>query len=119
LTRDLERCRPTLSHGRRIRLGWRKAFGTVREGGITSMRRTLAWVVVAVVLIAGCGGGSDSKGSASSSEPSAGDTQYIDPFQNPCLSRREVRQKIDRIASEIQNSERKQRAIRAVRHRAC
>ena len=84
------------------------------------MRRTLAWVVVAVVLIAGCGGGSDSGGSESKSEPSAGDTQYIDPFQNgPCLSKREVQQKIFRIASEVQDSKRKEKAIAAVRDRAC
>jgi hypothetical protein len=84
------------------------------------MRRTLGWVVVAVVLIAGCGGGSDNGGSDSSSEPSAGDTQYIDPFQHSdCLSKREVQVKIFRIAAEVQNSERKQRAIRAVRDRAC
>ena len=87
------------------------------------MRRTLAWVVVAVVLIAGCGGGSDnsdSGGSKSTGEASAGDTQYIDPFQNgPCLSKREVQQKIFRIASEVQDSKRKEKAIAAVRDRAC
>ena len=84
------------------------------------MRRTPAWVAVAVVLIAGCGGGSDSGGSGSPSESSAGDTQYIDPFQNgPCLSKREVQQKIFRIASEVQDSKRKEKAIAAVRDRAC
>ena len=83
------------------------------------MRRTLTWIVVAAVLIAGCGGGADSEGS-DSSEPSAGDTQYIDPFQkNLCLSKREVQQKISRITSQDLTPERKQRAIRAVRHRAC
>lgn len=94
--------------------------------------RTLAWVVVAVVLIAGCGGGSDSSssgdggsgGSGSSSAQSAGDRQYIDPFQDSaadvaCLSKREVQQKIDSIASRVQNPERKQRAVRAVRNRGC
>jgi hypothetical protein len=89
------------------------------------MRRTLAWVVVAVVLISGCGGGSDTgRGGSDSSDPSAGDTQYIDPFQQSddggaCLSQAEVQQAIDRIASRVRSSERKQRAIRAVRHRAC
>jgi hypothetical protein len=111
----------TISHGRRMPLGWRKAFGTVRERGITSMRRTLASVVVAVVLIAGCGG-SDTGGSDSSSGPSAGDTQYIDPFQKgggACLSKREVQRKIFSIASRVQTPERKQREIQAVRDRAC
>ena len=97
------------------------------------MRRTLAWVVVAAVLVAGCGGGSDSSsgggegsgGSASSTEPSAGDQQYVDPFQDPsredvlCLSKREVQQKIDRIDSRVQNPERKERATKVVRDRAC
>jgi outer membrane murein-binding lipoprotein Lpp len=96
------------------------------------MRRTLAWVVVAVVLIAGCGGGSDrsksgggGSGGSDSSSASAGDRQYIDPFQSSaggvvCLSKRQVQQKIDRIASRVQNPERKQRAIQAVRDRpAC
>jgi outer membrane murein-binding lipoprotein Lpp len=94
------------------------------------MRGTLAWVVVAVVLLAGCGGSDSSNsggagsGGSDSSDPSAGDRQYIDPFQDPrggvgCLSKREVQQKIDSIASRVQNPERKQRAIRAVRHRAC
>ena len=92
------------------------------------MRSTLACVVVAVVLIAGCGGGSDNGGedsgdSDSSSPQSAGDRQYIDPFQDPgavgCLSKREVQQKIDGIASRVQNPERKQRAIQAARDRAC
>jgi hypothetical protein len=111
-----------------MRLGWRKAFGRVRRR-ITSMTRTLACVAVAVVLIAGCGGGSDSGGgngggSDSSSGPSAGDAQYVDPFRNSagggaCLSKREIQQKIDRIAWPVENSERRQRAIQAVRARAC
>ena len=85
------------------------------------MRRTLAWVVVAVVLIAGCGGGSDSGGSESKSEPSAGDTQYIDPFQQSsvCLSKHEVKQRIARFASQGQDPERTLKAIKAVRDRAC
>jgi hypothetical protein len=85
------------------------------------MRRTVAGVVVAAVLIAGCGGGSDSdNGGSDSSEPSAGDTQYIDPFQKgACLSKGEIQQKIFRIASEIHNPKHKQKAIRAVRQRAC
>jgi hypothetical protein len=88
------------------------------------MRRTLAWVVVVVVLIAGCGGGSDSSdsgGSESKSEPSAGDTQYIDPFQQSsvCLSKREVKQRIARFASQGQDPARTLKAIKAVRDRAC
>ena len=92
------------------------------------MRSMLACLVVAVALNAGCGGGSDNGGedngdSDSSSAQSAGDRQYIDPFQDPdavaCLSKREVRQKINGIASRVQNLERKQRAIKAVRDRAC
>ena len=84
------------------------------------MRRTLAGVVVAVVLIAGCGGASDSSnsGGSDSTAQSAGDKQYIDPFQ-ACLSKREVQQKIDRIASRGENPEHQERAIKAVRHRAC
>jgi hypothetical protein len=90
------------------------------------MRRTLIWVIVAGVLIAGCGGGSDSSnggssgGSGSSSKQSAGDEQYIDPFQNDaCFSAREIKQKIRRIDSEARNPERKKKAIQAVRSRAC
>jgi hypothetical protein len=91
------------------------------------MRRTLVWVIVAGVLIAGCGGdsdssnGGDSGGSESSSEPSAGDSQYLDPFQDDdrCLSTGEIQQKIDRIAAQVQNPERKQKAIHAVRDRGC
>jgi hypothetical protein len=86
------------------------------------MRRALASVVVTVVLIAGCGGGSDSGGSDSSSGASAGDTQYIDPFQkggNACLSKREVQRKIVSIASRVQTPEHKQRAIQAVKKRTC
>jgi hypothetical protein len=94
------------------------------------MRRTLAWVV-GVVLIAGCGGGSDdsnsgggSSGSESSSAQSAGDRQYIDPFQDPagrgaCLSEREVDQKIGRIVGRVQDPDRRQRAIKAAKDRAC
>jgi hypothetical protein len=93
------------------------------------MRKTLVWVMVAGVLIAGCGGGSDSSdssnsgasgGADSSSKQSAGDAQYIDPFQNDsCLSAREIRQKIHRIASQAQNPEHQKKAIQAVRDRAC
>ena len=90
------------------------------------MRKTLVLVVVAGALIAGCGGGSansnsgSSGGSDSSSKQSAGDAQYIDPFQNgSCLSAREIRQKIHRIASQAQNPERQKKAIQAVRDRAC
>jgi hypothetical protein len=88
------------------------------------MRRTLAWVVVAVVLIAGCGGGSDSSdsgGSKSTGDASAGDTQYIDPFQRSsvCLSKREVKQRIARFASQGQDPARTLKAIKAVRDRAC
>ena len=90
------------------------------------MRKTLVWVIVAGALFGGCGGGSDnsnsgsSGGSDSSSKKSAGDAQYIDPFQNDaCLSAREIRQKIQRIASEAQNPERQKKAIHAVRERAC
>ena len=94
------------------------------------MRRTLGWVVVAVMLIGGCGGGSDSSTSAgegsggadaSSSAQSAGDRQYIDPFQSgvACLSKPEVQRKIDEIASRVQNPEREQRAIEAIRDRGC
>src|SRR4051812_10931535 len=97
-----------------------------RESRITSMKKTLVWVIVAGALFGGCGGGSDnsnsgsSDGSDSSSKKSAGDEQYIDPFQNDaCLSAREMRQKIDRIASEAQNPERQKKAIQAVRDRAC
>jgi hypothetical protein len=87
------------------------------------MRRTPVWVIVAGVLIVGCGGGSDSGssgGSDSSSGSSAGDKQYLDPFENdPCLSAREIEQKIHRIASQAQNPERQKKAIQAVRDRAC
>jgi hypothetical protein len=113
----------TISDGRRMRLrcgGIRHAKRERPQG----MRRTLAWVVVAVVLISGCGGGSDTgRGGSDSSDQSAGDRQYIDPFQQDgggaCLSQVEVQEVIDRIASRLRNSERKQRAIQAVRHRAC
>jgi hypothetical protein len=59
------------------------------------MTRTLACILVAVVLIVGCGGsgssdsghsgGSDSSGAVSSGDKalSAGDDQYRDPFRNP------------------------------------
>jgi hypothetical protein len=88
------------------------------------MRGTLVWVIVAGVLIAGCGGGSDSPnsgGSSGSSGPSAGDKEYVDPFQagGGCLSAREIRQKVHRIASQSQNPERQKKAIQTVRHRAC
>jgi hypothetical protein len=77
-----------------------------------------------VVLISGCGGGSDTgRGGSDSSDQSAGDRQYIDPFQHSddgaCLSQVEVQQVIDRIDSRVENAERKQRAIQAVRQRAC
>jgi len=91
---------------------------------ITIRRRTLVWVV-GVLLIVGCGGGSDSGGGGSGgsdrSSGSAGDAQYIDPFRTGggCLSAREVQHKIDRIASQAQNPERKKKAIQVVRDRAC
>jgi hypothetical protein len=87
-----------------------------------TMRKTPVWIVVAGVLLAGCGGGSDSSnsGDSHSSGGSAGDAQYIDPFaKKACLSMRDVHQKIDRIASQVQNPERKQKAIHAVRDHAC
>ena len=96
------------------------------------MRRTLASVVVGLVLVAGCGGGSDdsnsggegSGGSDSSGGQSAGDKQYIDPFQDSagsgaCLSKKQVQEKVFRIAARVKNEDRKQKAIKAVRERAC
>jgi hypothetical protein len=104
------------------------------------MKRMLASVVVAAVLVAGCGGGSDGSksggggggGSDTSSGQSAGDRQYVDPFQNtpggasqgssdgrPCLTKSEVQRAIHRIAARVESSERKRRSIRAVRDRAC
>lgn len=92
----------------------------------SAITRRLVWVVVAGLLMAGCGdgsnsGGGSSGGSNSSSGSSAGDDQYIDPFLNDraCLSGREIQQKIDRIASQVQNPKRKKKAIQAVRDRAC
>ena len=93
----------------------------------SAITRRLVWVVVAGLLMAGCrrwledSGGGSSGGFNSSSGSSAGDDQYIDPFLNDraCLSGREIQQKIDRIASQVQNPKRKKKAIQAVRDRAC
>ena len=88
------------------------------------MRTTPVWLVLVVLLIAGCGGGSDDSssgdgsGSASSTGPSAGDKQYIDPFQD-CLTKRQAQEKIFTIASEIKNAKRRERAIQNVRERVC
>jgi hypothetical protein len=96
------------------------------------MKRTLALGAVAVVLMAGCGGGSDSSksddggsgGSDTSSGQSAGDKQYIDPFQDSsngvgCLSKRQVQVATFRITARVKDPERRQKAIKTVKGRAC
>jgi hypothetical protein len=87
------------------------------------MRWTLAWVPVALVLIAGCGGGSESSNGGGddvgpSNPQSPGDSQYLDPFQR-CLSPRQVREQVFRVVARAQSPKRQRREIRAVRDRAC
>jgi hypothetical protein len=88
------------------------------------VNRKLATGFVVVALLAGCGGSGGGSDKASTSGHSAGDRQYVDPFQtgaggDKCLSKAQVKQQIDRIQSRDVSAQRKQQAIRTVRKHAC
>ena len=91
------------------------------------MNRRLALGIVVMALIAGCGGsggGGSSTGSNAPSSHSAGDQEYVDPFQtsaggNKCLTKAQVQHQLDRIRSSDKSSQQKQQAIQKVRRSAC